>query len=126
MKEGRRSLPPPDVEPEDAGNSVSSAGQESRVRISQRRDELPTSVMEILSAHPAIMAASVHKYWTQRWEKTAEEATVRERLQLAEINLVRGLLLAKELFGTIESFDDEEAKSKKLSEDLKVMSLEKA
>ncbi|KAL2466029.1 hypothetical protein Adt_41880 [Abeliophyllum distichum] len=46
------------------------------------------------------------------------------------MNLVRGLVLAKELFDTIESFDGqcskEEAKSKKLSEDLKAMSLEKA
>ncbi|KAL2506069.1 hypothetical protein Adt_21690 [Abeliophyllum distichum] len=46
------------------------------------------------------------------------------------MNLVQGLVLAKELFDTIESFDrqcsEEEVKSKKLSEDLKVMSLEKA
>ncbi|KAL2475569.1 Uncharacterized protein Adt_36305 [Abeliophyllum distichum] len=45
------------------------------------------------------------------------------------MHLVRGLVLAKELFNTIESFDgqcsEEEAKSKKLSEDLKAMSLEK-
>ncbi|KAL2466038.1 hypothetical protein Adt_41889 [Abeliophyllum distichum] len=42
------------------------------------------------------------------------------------MNLVRGFVLAKELFGTIESFDAEEAKSKKLSEELKAVSLEKA
>ncbi|KAL2492068.1 hypothetical protein Adt_27696 [Abeliophyllum distichum] len=42
------------------------------------------------------------------------------------MNLVRGFVLAKELFDTIESFDGEEAKSKKFSEDLKAMSLEKA
>ncbi|KAL2497251.1 hypothetical protein Adt_22801 [Abeliophyllum distichum] len=46
------------------------------------------------------------------------------------MNLVRELVLAKELFGTIESFDgqcsEEEAKSKKLSKNLKAMSLEKA
>ncbi|KAL2480903.1 hypothetical protein Adt_33869 [Abeliophyllum distichum] len=42
------------------------------------------------------------------------------------MNLVRGFILVKELFGTFESFNAEEAKSKKLSEDLKAMSLEKA
>ncbi|KAL2461793.1 hypothetical protein Adt_45213 [Abeliophyllum distichum] len=72
------------------------------------------------------MAVNVHKYWTQSWEKATEEAIVCEWLQLAEMNLVRGFVLAKELFGIFESFDAEEAKSKKLSEDLKAMSLEKA
>ncbi|KAL2479923.1 hypothetical protein Adt_32889 [Abeliophyllum distichum] len=42
------------------------------------------------------------------------------------MNLLRGFVLAKELFGTIESFDGEEAKSKKLSENLNAMSLKKA
>ncbi|KAL2474961.1 hypothetical protein Adt_35697 [Abeliophyllum distichum] len=42
------------------------------------------------------------------------------------MNLVRGFVLTKELFGTIESFDAEDAKSKKLSKDLKAMSFEKA
>ncbi|KAL2517537.1 hypothetical protein Adt_13784 [Abeliophyllum distichum] len=101
-EEDLRSSLPFDEKPEDAGNSASSAGQRSRVRIFQHRDGLPTS------------------------EKAAEEATVRERLQLAKMNLVRRLSLAKELFGAIESFDGEEAKSKKLSEDLKTMSVEKA
>ncbi|KAL2513203.1 hypothetical protein Adt_18803 [Abeliophyllum distichum] len=72
------------------------------------------------------MAASVHKYWTQSLEKAAEEATVCELLQLDEMNLAREFVLAKELFGAIGSFDAEEAKSKKLSEDLKAMSLKKA
>ncbi|KAL2506237.1 hypothetical protein Adt_21858 [Abeliophyllum distichum] len=42
------------------------------------------------------------------------------------MNLVRGFILTKELFGTVESFDAEEAKSKKLFEDLKALGLEKA
>ncbi|KAL2474464.1 hypothetical protein Adt_35200 [Abeliophyllum distichum] len=42
------------------------------------------------------------------------------------MNLVRGFVLAKELFGIVESFDAKEAKSKKLSKNLKAMSLEKA
>ncbi|KAL2480496.1 hypothetical protein Adt_33462 [Abeliophyllum distichum] len=76
--------------------------------------------------HPAVAAASVHMYWTQSWEKATEEATVRERLQMAEVNLARGFVLAKELFSTFESFDAKEAKSKKLCEDLNAMGLEKA
>ncbi|KAL2462242.1 Uncharacterized protein Adt_45662 [Abeliophyllum distichum] len=80
----------------------------------------------MLPAHPVIVAVSVHRYWTQSWEKAAEEATVRERLQLAEVNLARGFVQAKELFSTFESFDAEEDKSKKLSKDLKAMGLEKA
>ncbi|KAL2513021.1 hypothetical protein Adt_18621 [Abeliophyllum distichum] len=125
-EEGRRSSPPPDGEPEEAGNSTSSAGQKSHFCISQRRDELSTSVMEMLPTHHAIIAVSVHKYWTQSWEKAVEEATVRKRLQLAEMNLARRFVLAKQLFEAFESFEAEEAKSKKLSEDLKAMGLEKA
>ncbi|KAL2506091.1 hypothetical protein Adt_21712 [Abeliophyllum distichum] len=125
-EEGRWSSPPPDGEPKEAENSTSLTGQRSRFYIFQHCDELPTSVMEMLPIHPAIMAASVHKYWTQSWEKAAEEATVCEQLQLAEMNLARGFVLVKELFDTIESFNAEEIKSKKLSEDLKAISLEKA
>ncbi|KAL2455935.1 hypothetical protein Adt_47028 [Abeliophyllum distichum] len=81
--------------------------------------------MEMLPAHPSILAASVHRYWTSSWEKVVEEATVLERLQLAEVNLVRGLVLAKDFFSAFASFDAEDFKSKKLTEDLKVMGLEK-
>ncbi|KAL2470714.1 hypothetical protein Adt_38850 [Abeliophyllum distichum] len=97
-----------------------------RIRISERREELPASVMEMLPVHPSIVAASVHRYWTSSWEKVAEEATILERLQLAEVNLVRGLVLAKDIFSAFVSFDAEDFKSKKLVEDLKVMGLEKA
>ncbi|KAL2505109.1 Uncharacterized protein Adt_20730 [Abeliophyllum distichum] len=45
---------------------------------------------------------------------------------LAEVNLVRGLVLAKEIFSAFASFDTEDSKSKKLAKDLKVMGLEKA
>ncbi|KAL2532051.1 hypothetical protein Adt_05402 [Abeliophyllum distichum] len=58
-------------------------------------------------------------------EKAVEEVTVREQLQLAEVNLARGFVLAKELFSAFKSFDVEEAQSKKLAEDLKAMGLEK-
>ncbi|KAL2474503.1 Plus3 domain-containing protein [Abeliophyllum distichum] len=97
-----------------------------RIRISERCEELPASVMGMLPAHPSIVAASVHRYWTSRWEKVADEATILERLQLAEVNLVRGLVLAKDIFSAFASFDAEDSKSKKLVEDLKVMGLEKA
>ncbi|KAL2512771.1 hypothetical protein Adt_18371 [Abeliophyllum distichum] len=69
---------------------------------------------------------SVHRYWTPSWETVVEEVTVLERLQLVEVNLVRGLVLAKDIFSAFVSFDVEEAKSKKLAEDLKAMGLEKA
>ncbi|KAL2467078.1 hypothetical protein Adt_42929 [Abeliophyllum distichum] len=125
-KEGRRSLPSLDGELEEASNSASLAGQNRRIRISERREELPASVMGMLPAHPSIVGASVHRYWTSRWEKVVEEATVLERLQLAEVNLVRGLVLAKDVFSAFASFDAEDSKSKKLAKDLKVMGLEKA
>ncbi|KAL2465186.1 hypothetical protein Adt_41037 [Abeliophyllum distichum] len=80
----------------------------------------------MLPAQPSIVAASVHMYWTPNWEKPAKEATVCERLQLVEVNLARGFVLAKELFSAFESFDTEEAKSKKLAKNLKAMGLEKA
>ncbi|KAL2505487.1 hypothetical protein Adt_21108 [Abeliophyllum distichum] len=124
-KEGRWSSLSLDRGPEEAGNSASSAGQRSYFCISQRHEELSTLVIEMLPAHPAIMTTSFHKYWTQSWEKATEEATVRERLQLAEMNLARGFILAKELFSAFERFDAEETKSKKLFEDLKAIGLEK-
>ncbi|KAL2542531.1 hypothetical protein Adt_03509 [Abeliophyllum distichum] len=88
-EEGRRSSPSLDGEPEGAGNSTSSAGQRCHIRISEHREELPTSVMEMLPAHPSIVAASVHRYWTPSWEKAAEEAIVLKCLQLDEMNLAR-------------------------------------
>ncbi|KAL2475161.1 hypothetical protein Adt_35897 [Abeliophyllum distichum] len=124
-EEGRRSSPSLDGKPEGAENSASSVGQNRRIRISERREELPASVMEMLPVHPSIVAASVHRYWTPSWEKVTEEVTVLERLQLAEVNLVRGLVLAKDIFSAFTSFDAEDSKSKKLTEDLKVMGLEK-
>ncbi|KAL2504307.1 Uncharacterized protein Adt_19928 [Abeliophyllum distichum] len=124
-EEGRRSSPSLDGEPEGAGNPVPSVGQNRRIRISERREELSASVMEMLPAHPWIVAASVHRYWTLSWEKVAEEATILEWLQLAEVNLVRGLVLAKDIFSAFASFDAEDSKSKKLVEDLKAMGLEK-
>ncbi|KAL2474541.1 hypothetical protein Adt_35277 [Abeliophyllum distichum] len=46
------------------------------------------------------------------------------------MNLIRGLVLTKEVYSTLKGFDGklskEEANSKNLSEDLKAMSLEKA
>ncbi|KAL2461761.1 Plus3 domain-containing protein [Abeliophyllum distichum] len=115
-EEGRRSSPSLDGEPEGVENPVPSAGQNYRIRISERREELPASVMEMLPTHPSIVAASVHRYWTSSWKKVAEEATIPERLQLAEVNLVRGLVLAKEIFSALASFDAEDSKSKKLAE----------
>ncbi|KAL2461794.1 Uncharacterized protein Adt_45214 [Abeliophyllum distichum] len=95
------------------------------IRISEHREKLPASVMEMFPAHPSIVAVSVHRYWTSSWEKVAEEATVLEWLQLAEVNLIRGLVLAKDIFSAFASFDAEDSKSKKLAEDLKVMGLKK-
>ncbi|KAL2542655.1 hypothetical protein Adt_03633 [Abeliophyllum distichum] len=67
---------------------------------------------------------------TQTWEKATEEAFISELLQLAEINLIRGLVMTKEVYSILEGFNGklskEETKSKKLSKDLKAMSLEKA
>ncbi|KAL2532432.1 hypothetical protein Adt_05783 [Abeliophyllum distichum] len=125
-EEGHRSSPSLDGEPEGAKNSASSASQNRRILIFERHEELPALVIEMLPAHPSIVATSVHRYWTPSWEKVVEEATVIERLQLAEVNLVRGLVLAKDIFSTFVSYDVENSKSKKLAKDLKVMDLEKA
>ncbi|KAL2526151.1 hypothetical protein Adt_11205 [Abeliophyllum distichum] len=48
IEEGRRSSPSLDGEPEGASNSASSVGQNSFIRISKRREELPASVMGML------------------------------------------------------------------------------
>ncbi|KAL2506472.1 hypothetical protein Adt_22093 [Abeliophyllum distichum] len=112
------------------GDARNSAGSDSRVRISHRSGEMDPSILEPLPTSLAIIVASVYKYWTQPWEKTAEEALIRDLLRLAEMNLVRGLVLTKEVFNTLKGFDGklakEEANLKKLSEELKAMSSEKA
>ncbi|KAL2486218.1 Plus3 domain-containing protein [Abeliophyllum distichum] len=79
-EEGRRSSPSLDGEPEGAENSAPLAGQNRGIRISESREELPASVMEMLPAHPSIVAVSVHRYWTSSWEKVTEEVTILERL----------------------------------------------
>ncbi|KAL2486735.1 Uncharacterized protein Adt_31491 [Abeliophyllum distichum] len=124
-EEGCRSSPSLDREPEGAKNYACSAGQNCRICISERHEELPASVIEMLPVCPSIVAASVHRYWTSSWEKVVKEVTVLERLQLAEVNLVRGLVLAKHIFSAFASFNAEDSKSKKLAKDLKVMGLEK-
>ncbi|KAL2526627.1 hypothetical protein Adt_11681 [Abeliophyllum distichum] len=110
-----------------AGNS---AGSNSCVHISHRSGELDPSILELLPASSSIIATSVYKYWTRPWKRAVEEVSSRVLLRLVEMNLVRGLVLTKEVFGTLEGFDGklykEEANSKKLSEELKAMSLEKA
>ncbi|KAL2480271.1 Plus3 domain-containing protein [Abeliophyllum distichum] len=98
-EEGRRSSPSLDGKPEGASNSATSADQNRRIRISERREELPALVMGMLPAHPLIVAESVHRYWTSSWKK--------------------------DVFSAFASFDAEDSKSKKLAEDLKVMDLEK-
>ncbi|KAL2498250.1 Plus3 domain-containing protein [Abeliophyllum distichum] len=125
-EEGRRSSPSLDVKIDGADNSASSVGQKCHFCISERRKELPTLVMEMLPSHPSIVVVSVQRYWTPSWEKATEEATVYERLQLNEVNLVRGFVLAKEIFSAFKSFDAEEDKSKKFAKDLKAMGIEKA
>ncbi|KAL2497785.1 hypothetical protein Adt_23335 [Abeliophyllum distichum] len=81
-EEGRHSLPSLDGEPEGASNSVSSAGQNHHIRISERREELAACFGDgMLPAHLSIVAASVHRYWTSSWEKVAEEKKVAEASQ---------------------------------------------
>ncbi|KAL2541346.1 hypothetical protein Adt_02324 [Abeliophyllum distichum] len=99
-------------------------------RVAYENSELDPSALELLSASPVIVAASVYKYWIQSWEKAAEEPSISDLLKLAEMNLIRGLVLTKEVYSILEDFDGkfakEEVNLKKLSEDLETMSLEKA
>ncbi|KAL2458540.1 hypothetical protein Adt_45870 [Abeliophyllum distichum] len=86
--------------------------------------------MKLLPVSPAIVTASVYKYWTLTWEKATEKASINDFLQLMEMTLVRGLILNKEVCNTFADFEGkfnkDETKSKKLSKDLKIMSTEKA
>ncbi|KAL2532345.1 hypothetical protein Adt_05696 [Abeliophyllum distichum] len=114
----------------DAGNSSSSSGKLHRVRIYSRYQELDAHLLEMLPTLPAIAAVSVYKYWTLGWEKAVKKTSIDELLQMVEMSIARGLILNEEMYNTIAGFDGklskEEAKSKKLFKDLKVMSLEKA
>ncbi|KAL2528416.1 Cold-regulated plasma membrane protein 4-like [Forsythia ovata] len=97
VEERRQASPDHTREVGDAGNLFASSSHEGRIRITHRSLELDPSVLELLPTHLVVMAASVHKYWTKN---------------------------------TLEGFDgklsEKEPKSKKLSEDLRTMSLEKA
>ncbi|KAL2474803.1 hypothetical protein Adt_35539 [Abeliophyllum distichum] len=112
------------------GDTGNSAGSDSRVCISHHRSELDSSILGSLPTSLTIVAANAYKYRTWPWERAAEEASIKDLLQLAEMNLIRGLVLTKDVFSSLKSFDGklakEEANSKKLSEELKAMNLEKA
>ncbi|KAL2462348.1 hypothetical protein Adt_45768 [Abeliophyllum distichum] len=94
------------------------------------REKLDPTMMEPLPTSPTIAAASVYKYWTLVWKKAADEASMNDLLQLVEMSLIWGLVLNKEVCSTLTGFEGkfskEEANSKKLSKDLKVMNIEKA
>ncbi|KAL2505076.1 hypothetical protein Adt_20697 [Abeliophyllum distichum] len=114
----------------DVENSSTSVNSECHVRITHRNSKLDPSSLELLPSTLAIMVGSVYKYWTQSWEKVAKKTSKGDFLRLVEMNMIHWMVLTKEVYSTLESFDGkldkEEANSKKLSEDLKAMSLEKA
>ncbi|KAL2517603.1 Uncharacterized protein Adt_13850 [Abeliophyllum distichum] len=135
-----RSVPQKDKENEIANEAVEGTGYKRKAsgpvegimrdaRRNRRRRDVSLYLGPI-PASPAIIAASVYKYWTRPWKRTAEEASTRDLLRLTKMNLVHGLVLTKEVFSTLGGFNvklaKEEANSKKLSEELKAMSLEKA
>ncbi|KAL2542169.1 hypothetical protein Adt_03147 [Abeliophyllum distichum] len=91
--------------------------------IRSHHDELDPSVIEMLITFPAIVAASVYKYWTSTWEKATKKVFMGELLQLVEMTSSRGLMLNKEVYIALDGFDGNLGKEKAKSLRFKVDAL---
>ncbi|KAL2494266.1 Uncharacterized protein Fot_38023 [Forsythia ovata] len=78
-----------------------------RINIGFRRDELDPTVLGKLPAPTTIAAASVHKYWTSAFGKSADNAELMELLKLAKMYTSRGQVLNCELYKVLAMKVDE-------------------
>ncbi|KAL2553532.1 Uncharacterized protein Fot_07151 [Forsythia ovata] len=78
-----------------------------RINIRSSQDEIDPDILEKLLAPSAIAAASVHKYWTSSWAKTADNAELLEMLKLAEMYTSQYHVLNCELYKVLTMKIDE-------------------
>ncbi|KAL2493817.1 hypothetical protein Fot_37574 [Forsythia ovata] len=88
-------------------STSSPLGKCEYINIGSRQDKLDPTVLQKLPPAVAIAAASVHKYWTSTFGKTAETAKVTELLKLAEMYTSRSHVLNCELYKMLEMKVDE-------------------
>ncbi|KAL2549591.1 Uncharacterized protein Fot_11121 [Forsythia ovata] len=72
------------------------------INIGVRQDELDPSVVEKLPSAVALVATSVHKYWTSPFGKVVDTTEVTELMKLAEMYTSRSHVLNCELYKMLE------------------------
>ncbi|KAL2545033.1 Uncharacterized protein Fot_14266 [Forsythia ovata] len=77
------------------------------INIGFRVDELDPTILGKLPASAAIVAASVHKYWTSTFGKAADNAELLELLKLAEMYTSRSHVLNCDLYKVLAMKVDE-------------------
>ncbi|KAL2483279.1 hypothetical protein Fot_44723 [Forsythia ovata] len=82
-------------------------GRREYINIGTRQDELDLSVVEKLPSAVALVATSVHKYWTSPFGKAVDTAEVTELIKLAEMYTSRSHVLNCELYKMLEMKVDE-------------------
>ncbi|KAL2471637.1 hypothetical protein Adt_39773 [Abeliophyllum distichum] len=68
------------------------------INIGSHQDELNLSILEKLLPPSAIVAASVHKYWTSVWVRTTKDADLPELIKMVEMNTAQSHVLNYELY----------------------------
>ncbi|KAL2494068.1 hypothetical protein Fot_37825 [Forsythia ovata] len=82
-------------------------GRREYINIGARQDELDPSVVEKLPSAVALVATSVHKYWTSPFGKAVDTVEVTELMKLAEMYTSRSHVLNCELYKMLEMKVDE-------------------
>ncbi|KAL2520675.1 hypothetical protein Fot_24598 [Forsythia ovata] len=77
-------------------------GRREYINIGARQDELDPSVVEKLPSAVALVAASVHKYWTSPFGNAVDTTKVTELMKLAEMYTYRSHVLNCELYKMLE------------------------
>ncbi|KAL2559782.1 hypothetical protein Fot_04521 [Forsythia ovata] len=77
------------------------------INIGARQDKLDPTVLGKLPPSVAIVATSVHKYWTSGFGKAVDTAEVTELMKLAEMYTFRSHVLNCELYKILEMKVDE-------------------
>ncbi|KAL2501150.1 hypothetical protein Fot_34998 [Forsythia ovata] len=77
-------------------------GRREYINIGAHQDELDPSVVEKLPSAVALVATSVHKYWTSPFEKAVDTAEVTELMKLVEMYTSHSHVLNCELYKMLE------------------------
>ncbi|KAL2480299.1 hypothetical protein Adt_33265 [Abeliophyllum distichum] len=89
------------------GSIPNSSNWRERINIEFCQDELDPKILERLPPPSAMVAASVHKYWTTVWAKVTDGMDLHEMIRMAEMNTVQNHVLNCKLFKIFTTMVDE-------------------